>query len=844
MTASDLPGGRSESEALFLDYLAMKRAGSNVDFDLYCAQHPEHSEELRQFALSLADVEQLLRTALASGKQLSLEEFLAGAGEESPPATLSLQVGTGRPAGREELESLLERLRQWAAAEGRYELRGEVGRGGMGVVRRVWDGSLRRVLAMKVMGAPDADPQDRSRDPDALRRFLDEAWFTSQLDHPGIVPVHELGVDGSGCVYFTMKLVKGTTLRTILDQLHAGKGGWTVNRVVGVIQRVCEAVAYAHSKRVIHRDIKPPNIMVGRYGETYLMDWGLARMLTDPPAARAEGVAEGVAEDTPDSWLFEREPTLQGTPIYMSPEQALGDITHVDERSDIYSLGALLYHLLTGRMPYVEPGTTPMPFEVLMRLRREAPAPVLELAPDAPPTLVAICDRAMARAIDDRYATAAEMALALQDYLEDISEAREEARRQARRAQRINDFLTEMLASGDPSEAQGHDVTVREVLDRAAAGIETGLPGLAADEAALRLTIGKLYLQLGTYDRAGPHLQRAHELLRELLGEEHAETLGAATERGLLLHRVGRPEEAERLMRATLEAQERLLGGDHPDTLRSASILAIILQRSQAALDEAERLWRHVWERREATLGKAHPDTLTAMNNLGNLLRDAGQCSAAIPLNRRAYAGLLALHGDSHPMTLVALNDLANTLALDGQADEAEALYRLLIPAQRRVLGQDHSHALTAMNNLGNLLHRRGRPDEAGELLGEVLQIQRKRFGADDVHALAFAHNLALLRLDQGRVAEAEEMLVDCVARRERLFPPGHRTTARFRFNLGRCYLRQDRLALARSTLLAAHAALLAALGPGHPWVGEARAALDSIDTDSGHASSGEAGAS
>ncbi len=828
MTASEQPGGRSEAEALFLRHLALKKSGSSLSFDEFCSQHPEHEAELRQFERSLADVEQLLRTVLATGRQLTLDEFLANPYDDLSQPTMSLQVGGGRPAGPEELTALLEQLRLGSAASGRYEQRGELGRGGMGVVRRVLDTSLRRDLAMKVMGASVTRPEDPARETDALRRFLDEALVTSQLDHPGIVPVHELGVDESGCAYFTMKLVKGTTLRTILDQLHTGTGGWTLNRVVGVIQRVCEAVAYAHSKRVIHRDIKPPNIMVGRYGETYLMDWGLARMLTQPAAS----AAEGVAEERPDNWLFETEPTLQGTPIYMSPEQACGDIAHVDERSDIYSLGALLYHLLTGRMPYVEPGSTPMPIEVLWRLRREAPTPLLELAPDAPPTLVAICDRAMARAIEDRYASASEMALALQDYLEDISEAREEARRQARRAQRINEFLTDMLVSGDPAEAQGREVTVREVLDRAAAGIETGLPGLAADEAALRLTIGKLYLQLGIYDRAGAHLQRAHELHRELLGDEHAETLVAATERGLLLHRAGRPEEAEILMRATLDLQERHLGADHPDTLRSASILAIILQRSHAAPDEAERLWRHVWERREATLGKAHPDTLAAMNNLGNLLRDAGQSAEAIPLNRRAFAELRAVYGDSHPMTLIALNDLANALSQNGQADEAEPLYRLLIPAQRRVLGPEHSHALTAMNNLGHLLHRRGELGEAGVLLGEVLDIQRKRFGPNDEHALAFAHNFALLRLDQGRVAEAEEMLTDCVARRSRLFPPGHRTTARFRFNLGRCYLLQGRLSAARATLREAHAALLAALGSGHPWVRESRLLLDGLGSE------------
>ncbi|HTE05256.1 MAG TPA: serine/threonine-protein kinase, partial [Planctomycetota bacterium] len=546
MVEGELPGGRSEAEELFFQYLALKREGSAITIEEFAARHPQHRAALFALHRSWQDVEQLLSSR--SGVAERLDELLGLGSTDPSPPTLLVSMERGQDNGYAELKALLDRLTGGKPAEERYRPHGEVGRGGMGVVRRVWDEDLRRFLAMKVM-VPSADEADgadeaareasREADLELLRRFLDEALVTGQLDHPGIVPVHELGVDAAGRPYFTMKLVKGTTLRTILDQLHAGEDGWTVNRVVGVIQRVCEAVAYAHSKRVIHRDIKPPNIMVGRFGETYLMDWGLARQLPTVPADQEGGVAAAPsatggsapasapgqsellqpkaetragagADASVDYWLFDRSPVLQGTPIYMSPEQAGGDIAHVDERSDIYSLGALLYHLLSGRMPYVEGNHLPLPFEVIMRLRREPPVPVLALAPGAPPTLVAICEKAMARRIEDRYASAAEMGEQLQDYLEDISEAREEARRQAARAQRINDFLIEMLVSGDPAAARGREVTVREVLDRSAARIATALPGLEADEAALRLTIGTLYSELGLLTEAEPHLQRAH----------------------------------------------------------------------------------------------------------------------------------------------------------------------------------------------------------------------------------------------------------------------------------------------------------------------------------------------
>src|SRR5262245_35996380 len=167
----------------------------------------------------------------------------------------------------------------------RYKLEGEIARGGMGAILRVWDEDLQRHLAMKVvLGQGEAAPSGKTPPVDSRRlaRFLEEAQVTSQLDHPGIVPVHELGLDAKGCVYFTMKLVKGKTLKDVLDELAAGEGDWTQTRVLGVIQKVCDAMAYAHHKGVIHRDLKPTNVMVGRFGEVYVMDWGLARVLDRP----------------------------------------------------------------------------------------------------------------------------------------------------------------------------------------------------------------------------------------------------------------------------------------------------------------------------------------------------------------------------------------------------------------------------------------------------------------------------------------------------------------------------------------------------------------------------------
>ena len=155
----------------------------------------------------------------------------------------------------------------------------------MGTILRVWDGDLRRNLAMKVMhgrGVGSSSPGEGAGgavDQERLGRFLEEAQITGQLDHPGVVPVHDLGIDSKGRCYFTMRFVRGRELKEVFDLAREHKEGWTRTKVLGAILKVCEAMAYAHSKGVVHRDLKPANVMVGRFGETYVMDWGLARVL-------------------------------------------------------------------------------------------------------------------------------------------------------------------------------------------------------------------------------------------------------------------------------------------------------------------------------------------------------------------------------------------------------------------------------------------------------------------------------------------------------------------------------------------------------------------------------------
>ncbi|MEQ8767114.1 MAG: SUMF1/EgtB/PvdO family nonheme iron enzyme [Planctomycetota bacterium] len=340
---------------------------------------------------------------------------------ESLTEDATLTVAGPESDARRMLERLTERQRE----KQRYRVEKEIGRGGMGVILKVLDEDLNRSMAMKVvLGSEQAGSEGSKRlPPQLLDRFFEEAQVTGQLVHPGIVPVHELGVDDSGRAYFTMQLVEGRDLRQIFKLVKEQEEGWTRTRALGVMLKVCEAMAYAHSKGVIHRDLKPANIMVGRFGEVYVMDWGLARVLSRPESREGDSWVFTYAnsEDSIDSVSEARtlDGNIIGTPSYMSPEQARGRISELDERTDVYSVGALLYELLSGRRPYtVEDGENDVR-SILERVYQGPPAPLSSLRRDISPEMIAICDRAMAADPRERYADMGELAEDLRAYLED-----------------------------------------------------------------------------------------------------------------------------------------------------------------------------------------------------------------------------------------------------------------------------------------------------------------------------------------------------------------------------------------------------------------------------------------
>ncbi len=277
----------------------------------------------------------------------------------------------------------------------RFSLGREIGRGGMGRVVEAADRQFDRTVAVKLL---------LGRSAQARARFDTEARVTGQLDHPGIPSVHERGELDDGTPFYVMHLAHGRTLASALDDAATLAERL---RYLPVLIQAAQALGFAHERGVVHRDVKPQNIIVGTHGRSFLLDWGIAR------AGRSSLPSAPTEEDRPAPLGHTMQGSVMGTPAYMSPEQARGDIQQIDSRTDVFALGAILYHLLSGRCPY--PGATA---ELTLAAAADARwEPLATVAPNSPAGLRQICNRAMARDPADRFRDATEMALALDGFL-------------------------------------------------------------------------------------------------------------------------------------------------------------------------------------------------------------------------------------------------------------------------------------------------------------------------------------------------------------------------------------------------------------------------------------------
>ncbi|MCB9932335.1 MAG: protein kinase [Planctomycetes bacterium] len=365
----------------------------------------------------VAEVESLAAQPLA--------ESLASLGVDAQAQStlFSLKPDTSSEAATRALSSIADRRERVAemtrrlpaaSASGRYQVKKEFARGGMGVIWVALDTAVGREVALKELLPPQAGrgTSHVSDTPELVERFLREAKVTGQLEHPNIVPVYEIAAREDGSVFYTMKLVRGRTMAHRLLQIQHSEASPQQKlaerlKLLDAFTDVCNAVAYAHSRGVIHRDLKPANIMLGDFGETMVLDWGLARVQGQEDSSTIKRRADervfspSLMQEDPDNRTLDG--AILGTPAYMPPEQARGELDKLDERADVYALGAILYELLSGRPPY-QGGTAR---DVLAKVLVLEPDP---LPPEAPPDLVSLANKAMAREPAQRLESAEKLA--------------------------------------------------------------------------------------------------------------------------------------------------------------------------------------------------------------------------------------------------------------------------------------------------------------------------------------------------------------------------------------------------------------------------------------------------
>lgn len=496
-----------------------------------------------------------------------------------------------------------------ASAPKKYVVSGKLGQGGVGEVLLVEDRDLERAVAMKrLLPQPGGTVAE-----DTLTRFLREAQTTGQLEHPNIVPVHDVGLDSQGQLYFTLKYVRGLSLRQVIrgreQNGHVEAGGprfrdaYSPRKMIEILIGVCQGIAFAHSKRVIHRDLKPDNIMLGKFGEVLVMDWGLAKTLG--PVTREEaGSAKTVLLGSPSAEAsMTMEGAIAGTPAYMAPEQAAGKISELDERTDIYSLGAMLYEILSGKAPY----TGGIAMEVLRRVTQGPPPPLMTGANGfnpIPRELKAICEKAMQRRPEDRYRSAAAMLHDLEAYLDNRSvtacpdSALQRLGKWARRNRRqvgaaaVSAIAVLALAAG--SWFAYREYTIRRLITQAE---QTASEGKRTFE-QLRGAITKVSnddpyrAQMVASLQSGPDreyrgaLNRSNNLLQEVLDispkDRHARQLLAANY--MALWRLALAERNPDLMQATRAEVVRYAGTPNPflDELNGLGTVDVTVDPPQA----------------------------------------------------------------------------------------------------------------------------------------------------------------------------------------------------------------------------------------------------------------------
>jgi serine/threonine protein kinase/tetratricopeptide (TPR) repeat protein len=710
--------------------------------------------------------------------------------DDSHPTESTLGVGRTRSVGDASSSS---------GQIGSYRILQPLGEGGMGAVYLAEQlRPVRRRVALKLI-KPGMDTQQ------VLARFEAERQALAMMNHPNIARVFDAGVTAEGRPFFAMEHVEGVPIDVYCDTHRLD----TQERLT-LFARVCEGVQHAHHKGVIHRDIKPSNVLV------------TIQENRPVPKIIDFGVAKAISQRLTEQTMFTQLGALVGTPEFMSPEQAELTSLDVDTRTDVYSLGVLLYLLLVGTLPFDSKELRKASFDEIRRKIRED-------EPSRPSTRVSTLSEAK-RGAAQRRTDPGGLKRSLTGDLDWITMKALEKDR-TRRYGSPNELAADIerhlahqpVLAGPPSAAYRMKKFLRRHRTGAAAAaivlaaLVLGILGTsyglvrarraeteARQEAATAHQVSEFLTELfevsdpneggkGAVTTARELLDSGARTVDEDLADQPVVQARLMLTIGNISQRLGLYEQAERLLETTAETRRALLGPDHPDTLQAINDLGVV-HRKQGRYDEAEAATREALEGRRAVLGDDHPDTLVSLNGLGNVLWSQGRFDDAEALYLEALKSRRSTLGPDHPDTLRSMNDLAVVYDNQRRFDEAEPLYVEALAARRRTLGDDHPDTLRTINNLAILFLKQKRYLEAEPLYIESLETRTQLLGAQHPATARSMSNLARLYHTQGQYAEAEPLFYDALQIQRRALGEAHPDTANTVYNLACLSALQGRL--------------------------------------------------